>query len=123
MSSGIGWWRCCRRCGGLDVTRPILAVLDGAAALAAAVREAFDHPVIGLCQLHKLSRDADRAALALLTALAKELERTHPGAAASLARGHARDADRGVEVEPCCGLRRGLCPSPREGFDELFHCG
>ena len=37
---------------GLDVTRPILAVLDGGKALAAAVREVFDHPVIGRCQIH-----------------------------------------------------------------------
>ena len=37
---------------GLDTTRPILAVLDGAKALAAGVREVFDHPVIARCQLH-----------------------------------------------------------------------
>lgn len=37
---------------GLDVTKPILAVLDGAKALAAAVNEVFDHPVIARCQLH-----------------------------------------------------------------------
>jgi len=37
---------------GLDVTKPILAVLDGAKALAAAVKEVFDHPVIARCQLH-----------------------------------------------------------------------
>ena len=36
---------------GLDVTQPILAVLDGAKALSAAVREVFDSPVIGRCQL------------------------------------------------------------------------
>lgn len=30
---------------GLDTTRPILAVLDGAKALAAAVKEVFDHPL------------------------------------------------------------------------------
>ena len=39
---------------GLDTTRPILAVLDGAKALTAAVKEVFDQPVIGRCQLHKL---------------------------------------------------------------------
>jgi putative transposase len=92
---------------GLDVTKPILAVLDGAKALAAAVTEVFDHPVIARCQLHKLRnvRDhlpekmrgpverrmraayhADSAleAQALLEALAKELDKTHPGAAGSL---------------------------------------
>jgi transposase-like protein len=97
---------------GLDVTRPILAVLDGAKALAAGVREVFDQPVIGRCQIHKLRnvRDhlpekmrgpvgkrmraayyADSAleAAALLEALAKELDKTHPGAAGSLREGLA----------------------------------
>jgi transposase-like protein len=97
---------------GLDVTRPILAVLDRAKALAAAVKEVFDHPVIGRCQVHKLRnvRDhlpekmrgpvarrmreayyADLAlqAQALLEALAKELDKTHPGAAGSLREGLA----------------------------------
>jgi len=95
---------------GLDVTKPILAVLDGAKALAAAVKEVFDQPVIARCQLHKLRnvRDhlpekmrgpvgrrmraayhADSAleAQALLEALAKELDKTHPGAAGSLREG------------------------------------
>ena len=95
---------------GLDVTKPILAVLDGAKALAAAVKEVFDQPVIGRCQIHKLRnvRDhlpekmrgpvtkrireayhADSAleAEALLEALAKELDKTHPGAAGSLREG------------------------------------
>ena len=35
---------------GLDVTRPILAVLDGSAALARAVRDVFDKPLIQRCQ-------------------------------------------------------------------------
>jgi len=38
---------------GLDVTRPVLVVIDGAKALAAAVKAVFDHPVIHRCQLHK----------------------------------------------------------------------
>jgi transposase-like protein len=37
---------------GLDVTRPILVVLDGSKALRRAVRDVFDHPVIQRCQLH-----------------------------------------------------------------------
>ena len=37
---------------GLDVTRPILAVLDGSKALRRAVLDVFDHPVISRCQLH-----------------------------------------------------------------------
>jgi len=39
---------------GLEVTRPLLCVLDGAKALAAAVKAVFDHPVIARCQLHKI---------------------------------------------------------------------
>jgi transposase-like protein len=37
---------------GLDVTRPILAVLDGSKALRRAVLDVFDRPVIARCQLH-----------------------------------------------------------------------
>jgi len=97
---------------GLDVTKPILAVLDGAKALAAAVKEVFDHPVIARCQLHKLRNVRDhlpekmrgpvgrrmRAAYhadsaleaeAMLEALATELDKPHPGAAGSLREGLA----------------------------------
>ncbi|HEV8056810.1 MAG TPA: IS256 family transposase [Nocardioidaceae bacterium] len=97
---------------GLDVTKPILAVLDGAKALAAAVKEVFDHPVIARCQLHKLRNvrdhlpekmrgpvgrrmraayhaDSTLEAEALLEALATELDKTHPGAAGSLREGLA----------------------------------
>jgi putative transposase len=97
---------------GLDTTRPILVVIDGAKALRAAVVRVFDHPIIARCQLHKIRNVSDRlpdrlastvakrmrrayhaesalAAEAQLEALAKELERTHPGAAASLREGMA----------------------------------
>jgi len=97
---------------GLDVTRPILTVLDGSKALRRAVLEVFDHPVIARCQLHKLRNVQDRlpqklrsvvakrmraayhaettlGAQAELETLAGELERTHPGAAASLREGLA----------------------------------
>ena len=95
---------------GLEVTRPILAVLDGSKALRRAVVDVFDHPVIARCQLHKIRNVRDRlpeklrsvvtarmrrayraesalAAEAELTGLAAELDRTHPGAAASLREG------------------------------------
>jgi transposase-like protein len=97
---------------GLDVTAPILAVLDGAKALTTAVTEVFDAPVIQRCQLHKIRnvrdhlperlrgpvetrmRTAYHAASALdaqaqLEALARELDKTHPGAAGSLREGLA----------------------------------
>jgi putative transposase len=95
---------------GLDVTKPVLAVLDGSKALARAVKDVFDHPVIARCQLHKIRNVRDRlpdklrsvverrmraayhadsalAAQAELETLALELDKTHPGAAASLREG------------------------------------
>ena len=95
---------------GLDVTAPILAVLDGSKALRRAVLDVFDQPVIQRCQLHKVRNVRDRlpqrlrpvvearmrrayhadsalAAEAQLRELAAELDKTHPGAAASLREG------------------------------------
>src|SRR3954471_9971801 len=95
---------------GLDVTRPVLAVLDGSKALRRAVQDVFDHPVIARCQLHEIRNVRDRlpeklrtvverrmraayhadsalAAQAELETLAAELDKTHPGAAASLREG------------------------------------
>lgn len=95
---------------GLDVTHPILVVIDGSKALARAIHDVFDHPVIARCQLHKIRNVQDKlpkklrsvvgkrmrqayhaesalAAQAQLEALAGELDRTHPGAAASLREG------------------------------------
>src|SRR5215218_3602729 len=97
---------------GLEVTRPLLVVIDGAKALRRAVTEVFDHPVIQRCQLHKLRNVTDRlpdavastvakrmrrayhhpdalVAQAELETLARELDRSHPGAAASLREGLA----------------------------------
>jgi len=94
----------------LDVTRPMLVGIDGSKALRKAVIDVLDHPVIQRCQLHKVRNvkdhlpqrlrssvgrrmtDAYHAESALeaeaaLLALAKELDRTHPGAAASLREG------------------------------------
>ena len=95
---------------GLDVIRPMLVGLDGSKALRKAVVDVLDRPVIQRCQLHKVRNvkdhlpqrlrssvghrmtDAYHAGSALeaeaaLLALAKELDRTHPGAAASLREG------------------------------------
>jgi putative transposase len=97
---------------GLDTTRPVLCVIDGAKALRRAILDVFDHPVIARCQQHKVRNVRDRlpqrlggpverrmriayhAASALdaqaqLEALARELDKTHPGAAASLREGLA----------------------------------
>jgi transposase-like protein len=95
---------------GLNTTRPILCVLDGAKALSAAVKAVFDSPVIQRCQLHKIrnveSKLPDRvastvakkmraayhnpdalAAEATLEDLARQLAKNHPGAAGSLREG------------------------------------
>jgi putative transposase len=94
----------------LDVSRPVLVVIDGAKALAAAVKEIFDRPVVQRCQLHKIRnveshlpktlgptvtkkmraayRDPDPLhAEATLEALARSLDKAHPGAAGSLREG------------------------------------
>jgi putative transposase len=94
---------------GLDVTRPMLVGIDGSKALRRAVLDVLDHPVIQRC-LHKIRNvkdhlpqrlrssvgrkmtdayhaDSALEAEAALLALAKELDRTHPGAAASLREG------------------------------------
>jgi len=94
---------------GLDVTRPILAVIDGSKALRRAIIDVFDHPVIARCQLHKIRNVTDKLpdalastvgkkmraayrntnALATQAELARSLAKTHPGAAASLREGLA----------------------------------
>jgi putative transposase len=97
---------------GLDMTRPILVVIDGAKALASAVNAVFDHPVIARCQLHKIRNVESKLPKALaatvskkmraiyhyddalraeaeLTELARQLQKNHPGAAGSLREGLA----------------------------------
>jgi putative transposase len=97
---------------GLDVTRPMLVGLDGSKALRKAVVDVLDRPVIQRCQLHKIRNVKDKLpqrlrssvgrrmtdayhadsvleAEAALSALTRELDKTHPGAAASLREGLA----------------------------------
>lgn len=96
---------------GLDTTRSILVVIDGAKALAKSVRDVFGkRALLQRCQVHKKRnvldslpermrdatgailatayrcRDAKRA-LDMLDKLARQLERKHPSAAASLREG------------------------------------
>jgi putative transposase len=95
---------------GLDTSTPILAIIDGSRALARAIGDVFDKPLIQRCQQHKIENVKNRlpdklksvvekrmraayhaqsaiAAEAALVALAGELDKTHPGAAASLREG------------------------------------
>ena len=98
---------------GLNTTRSILVVIDGSKALAKAVRDTFGpRAMIQRCQVHKKRnvlehlpekarastgaliatayqcRDSKRA-MDLLNKIARQLERRHPGAAASLREGLA----------------------------------
>ncbi|MGV0611987.1 IS256 family transposase [Mycobacterium kansasii] len=95
---------------GLNVARPILVGIDGSKALRKAVVDVLERPVIQRCQIHKVRNVKDHLpqrlrsivgrrmtdayhaesaleAQAALQALATELDRTHPGAAASLREG------------------------------------
>ncbi len=97
---------------GLNTTRPVLCVLDGAKALAAGINAVFDNPVIHRCQLHKIRNVEAKlpdalassvakkmraayhnpdalAAEAILENLARQLAKNHPGAAGSLREGLA----------------------------------
>ncbi len=97
---------------GLNTTRPILCVLDGAKALVAGVKAVFDNPVIHRCQLHKIRNVESKlpealassvakkmraayhnpdalAAESTLQDLARQLAKNHPGAAGSLREGLA----------------------------------
>lgn len=98
---------------GLDVTRPILVVIDGSKALRRAIRDIFDQPMIQRCQLHKIRNVRDRLperlratvekrmraayhaasaveAEAQLTGLAGELDKTPRGRRPACARGSPR---------------------------------
>ena len=58
---------------GLDVTRPALVVIDGAKALASAVRAVFDRPVVQRCQLHKVRNVESKLPKALAALVAKKM--------------------------------------------------
>jgi hypothetical protein len=49
-----------RRERGLDMTRPIRGVREGATALRRAVVDVFDHPVLARCQQHKIRNVRDK---------------------------------------------------------------
>jgi putative transposase len=100
------------RSRGLDVTRPVLFVIDGSTAFPPAIAAVFDHPVIARCEEHKIRNVArhlpkDVAKIVErrmrrayrnpdplvgqgdLEALVTELDRSHPGASGSLREGLA----------------------------------
>ena len=109
---------------GLDTTRPVLVVIDGAKALASAVNSEFDQPVVQRCPLHKIRNveaklpkamaatvttkmrtayhDPDPlTAEAALEDLARSLEKSHPGARGRCGRDSPRPSP-----SPASGWRR-----------------
>ena len=72
---------------GLDVTRPILAVLDGAKALSRAVKDVFDKPLIARCQQHKIRNVRDRLPEKLRTVVEKRMRQAYHAESALNAEG------------------------------------
>src|SRR6195256_5951899 len=62
---------------GLDVTHPILVVIDGSKALRRAVLDVFDRPVIARCQLHKIRNVQDRLPERLRSTVAAKMRRAY----------------------------------------------
>jgi putative transposase len=85
---------------GLDVTRPILAVLDGSKALSRAVKDVFDHPVIARCQLHKIRNVRDRLPEKLRTVVERRIRTAYhaDSALAAQAELEALAADLDIEA-------------------------
>ncbi len=121
-------------------------VIDEAKALRRAVLDVFDHPVLGRCQLHKIRNVRDRLperlrstvakrmratyhadsvldAEAQLTALARELDKTHPGAAASLPEGvgTASDLVYALPVSPKINRDTPPAPASPQSSDHQHH--
>jgi putative transposase len=101
---------------GLDVTRPILAVLDGSKALSRAVKDVFDHPVIARCQLHKIRNVRDRLPEKLRTVVERRIRTAYhaDSALAAQAELEALAADLDIESIP------GAAGSLREGMSETL---
>jgi putative transposase len=99
---------------GLDVTKPILAVLDGAKALRVAVLEVFDHPVLARCQLHKIRNVRDHLPERLRGPVERRMrEASHaPSALDAQARLEALAAELGKDPPGCGGQ-----PAGRPGRD------
>ena len=96
---------------GLDTTRPILVVIDGAKALRRAVTAVFDHPVIQRCQLHKIRNVESTLPDALASTVAKKMRAAYhnPDALAAEAtlEDLARQLDHPIPAPPA-SLREGL---------------
>ena len=105
---------------GLEVTRPILVVIDGAKALRRAVTEVFDHPIIQRCQLHKLRNVTDRLPDALAAVVTKRMRAAYrnpdPLVAQAELEALARELDRSILVLPAASARGWPRPWPSAGW-------
>ena len=72
---------------GLDVTRPVLVVIDGSKALARAVKDVFDKPLIHRCQQHKIRNVRDRLPDKLRTVVEKRMRQAYHASSAVEAEG------------------------------------
>ena len=89
---------------GLDVTRPVLAVLDGAKALSRAVKDVFDKPLIQRCQQHKIKNVRDKLPDRLRAVTEKRMRQAYHAESALQAEGLlAEPGPRARQDPPRCG--------------------
>ncbi len=105
---------------GLDTTRPILCVLDGAKALVSAVNAVFDHPVVARCQLHKVRERRSKLPKALAATVAKKMRAAYhdPDALAAEAtlEALARNLDKSHPARPRACAKGWPRPSPSSAW-------
>ncbi len=100
---------------GLDMTRPVLVVIDGAKALASAVNAVFDHPVIARCQLHKVRNVEAKLSKALAATVAKKMRAIYHYDDALRAEAELEDLARQLQKS-----HPGAAGSHREGLEETL---
>ena len=85
---------------GLDTTRPILCVIDGAKALRRAILDVLDHPVIARCQQHKIRNVRDRLPQRLGGPVERRMRTAYHAASALDAQAQARGAGPRARQDP-----------------------
>jgi transposase-like protein len=118
---------------GSDPYRPVLVVIDGASALAAALNTVFDRPIVARCQLHKVRNLRSKPPKALAATVGAKMRTAYPmsnalEAEATLTDWPASPSDpprRGREPAPWPGPdvhgsepRRPSCADPHPGLDQ-----
>ncbi len=90
---------------GLDVTRPLLVVIDGARALRSAVVDVFDRPLIQRCQEYKIRNVQDRLPVAQRSVVEQRMRRTYqePGSVGAEAQLEALARELAADRSVCGG--------------------